>query len=567
MFCKNPHCIGTKEFELSDQEKRLLIDFDVDAQSIIFCPQCREMRRLAFRNERNLFKRKCDSTGELIWSTYTETSPFKIFSKEVWWGDSWEATEYGRDFDFGKPFFQQFYDLMLDVPRPSLIQNQNKNSDYSHGSASNNDCYMVFMANRNVNCHYGSFFGSKDSMDCDEVYNCELCYDCLYCIDCHSVVGSEYCTNSSNVYFSSNLINCHNCIFCFGLRDKKNCIFNTEVSPEVFANFIMQRQLFRRKLYQKAKEMYQMFLETAPQRFMYILKSENCTGDRIVNSKDCENCYSAENTIACSNMGASIFDAKDSMDCWAVAHGVQKCYESQSILNGGFNFVVNQLINSSNCLYCDNCYDCQDCFGCVGLKNKKYHIFNKAYSPEDYKTLKVKLIQHLKAHNEWGHFFPMWMSPYDLNDTVAFFYYPLKPQAYAEIVKLHEKLWPPSKQYSISNLWNKECRVKKQEKMVQPTDSIFEAKSEEVLSTVYTDAKTKEPYQIMGRELAFYQKMKLPIPGVGYKTRCLERLGRYNERKLFNRNCHKCGKNMKTAFKPDSPYIVFCEDCFQKSLT
>src|SRR3989344_2964327 len=25
-----------------------------------------------------------------------------------------------------------------------------------------------------------------------------------------------------------------------------------------------------------------------------------------------------------------------------------------------------------------------DCFGCVNLKNKKYHIFNEPYSPEEY---------------------------------------------------------------------------------------------------------------------------------------------------------------------------------------
>ncbi len=60
MSCKNPHCKGFKEFELTDQEKRLLGDFDVELDHIEFCPQCRELRRLAMRNERVLFKRNCN---------------------------------------------------------------------------------------------------------------------------------------------------------------------------------------------------------------------------------------------------------------------------------------------------------------------------------------------------------------------------------------------------------------------------------------------------------------------------------------------------------------------------
>ncbi len=45
---------------------------------------------------------------------------------------------------------------------------------------------------------------------------------------------------------------------------------------------------------------------------------------------------------------------------------------------------------SSGCEYCNDvwfsrdCIGCSFCFGCVGLRNKSYYIFNKAYSKEDY---------------------------------------------------------------------------------------------------------------------------------------------------------------------------------------
>jgi hypothetical protein len=32
-----------------------------------------------------------------------------------------------------------------------------------------------------------------------------------------------------------------------------------------------------------------------------------------------------------------------------------------------------------------NCKNCKNCFGCVNLINKEYYIYNKAYTPKDYK--------------------------------------------------------------------------------------------------------------------------------------------------------------------------------------
>lgn len=569
MFCKNPHCKGEPEFELTDQEHRFLDEFEIDPETIVFCRQCREMRRIAWRNERNLFKRTCDHSGHEMWSIYPQSSPYKVFDKNIWWGDDWDGLSYGKDFDFERSFFQQFHELLLEVPRPSLVQAKNQNTDYSNDSNSNNDCYMVFIADDNVNCHYGSPINCKDCMDCEEIFRCELCYDCLYCNTSNGLVACEYTVNSSNCYFSSNLVNCHNCIFCFGLRDRKNCIFNTEVSPDVFMNFIMQRQLFRRRSYAKAREMFLMFLETTPQRYMYLLKTENSTGDRLINCKDCENCYGMENAVACSNLSGPSIDIRDCMDCWMISYGSQKSYENQTCLRGGFNFVANFSNDCSNCLYIDNCQNCQDCFGCIGLKNKKHCIFNKQYSPEEYMQLKEKLTEHMKKSGEWGHFFPMWMAPFAYNVTMADFYYELTNEEYAELLAVTESLWQPGPRYdNRDHLWI----IKAEHDLegldaVSPPDSLFEIKSnEEVLNTVYHDIETKEPFRIIGRELAFYQKMKLPLPDRAFSHRYRERLKRYNPRKLHSRQCQKCRKEYSTAFPPDSPYIVFCEECFRNSI-
>lgn len=51
------------------------------------CPDCRQRRRLAFRNERKLYRRKCDLTGKDIVSVYSPDKPYKVYGQSVWWGD------------------------------------------------------------------------------------------------------------------------------------------------------------------------------------------------------------------------------------------------------------------------------------------------------------------------------------------------------------------------------------------------------------------------------------------------------------------------------------------------
>lgn len=73
-----------------------------------FCPECRQKRRLSWRNERKLYKRKCDFDGKDIISIYKPDVPYTVYAPDIWWGDQWNPLDYGKEFDFSKPFFEQF---------------------------------------------------------------------------------------------------------------------------------------------------------------------------------------------------------------------------------------------------------------------------------------------------------------------------------------------------------------------------------------------------------------------------------------------------------------------------
>ena len=84
-----------------------------------WCPDCRMVRRLSFRNERNLFRRKDAHTGKDSFSGFPAESNLNTYENSYWHSDAWDALEYGVDYDFSKPFFSQFYDLLSRVPLPA----------------------------------------------------------------------------------------------------------------------------------------------------------------------------------------------------------------------------------------------------------------------------------------------------------------------------------------------------------------------------------------------------------------------------------------------------------------
>ena len=69
-----------------------------------FCPECRVIRRMLWRNVRNLYKTKCmiKGHGENLISVYSSDKSLKVCDKEYWWSDKFDALDYGRDYDFTK---------------------------------------------------------------------------------------------------------------------------------------------------------------------------------------------------------------------------------------------------------------------------------------------------------------------------------------------------------------------------------------------------------------------------------------------------------------------------------
>src|SRR3989344_1485926 len=82
-----------------------------------WCPECRRQRRMIFRNFKTLYKRNSDKSGKSMIAMFAPTAPYKVWTHEEWWADDWDARGWGKDYDFSRPFFDQFRELLLAVPR------------------------------------------------------------------------------------------------------------------------------------------------------------------------------------------------------------------------------------------------------------------------------------------------------------------------------------------------------------------------------------------------------------------------------------------------------------------
>ena len=63
-------------------------------------------------------------------------------------------------------------------------------------------------------------------------------------------------------------------------------------------------------------------------------------------------------------------------------------------------------------------------------------------------------------------------------------------------------------------------------------------------------------------DLSFYEKMKVPVPKVCPDCRFKMRAMFRNERTLYNQNCGLCHRSIITMYNTNSPYIIYCNDCW-----
>ncbi len=529
-ICKN--C--SVQFDISPEDLEIYKKLEVPQPT--FCMFCRMQRRMVFRNERSLYKSKCDFSGKDILSVYPPDSGVKVYEQKIWWSDQWDAMSYGRDVDFNKPFFEQFEDLIREVPRINLQNRSNENSDYCNDTNDLKNSYLCFNSEQASNFYYCNTAGyGSDCMDLFWSMQVELCYECTKVMGGYHSFWCFNCSNISDCYFCRDLIGCKNCFGCIGLRQKEYYIYNKLVGREVFENFLKSFDFSYSEI-EKAKEKFAELCLIVPHRALEISNSENSMGDYITNCKNCVDCFDIMESENCRYIWDGV--ANNSYDCFNSGLESAFLYECVGVYRGNNLKFCDKTSSSNDLQYCDYCYSCHDCFGCVCLNHKSYCILNKQYTKEEYFELMPKIVEYMKKIGEYGEFFPVKLSPFGYNDTVANWYAPLSRD---EAINKGFK-------------WNDYVAPKISAVRDGMTTEIIECEGDGKL------------FKIIPQELQFYRKQKLPLPHFCPDCRHEKRKRQMNPRKLWDRKCGKCQVDIKTTYALGAPEIVYCEECYLKEI-
>lgn len=552
--CK--HC--KTEFEIFDKDREFYQMMEVPEPTL--CYLCRMQRRLSYRSERFLYHRKCDLTGKQIISTYSTDNPFPVYYSDEWWSDRYDPLKYGREFDFKRPFFEQFFELRNVVPRLNLIQQKPMfNSEYCNAAGNNKNCYLAFSSNSNEDCYYISWCNyCKNCIDCKTLNKSELCYECVDCRDCYGLRYSQDCANCSDSAFLRNCQGCRDCFGCSNQKDKQYYIFNKPFTETAYKKFMKEVDLSSNKTVEKIKERIDDEFSDLIVKEYEGMNNQDSLGNYLRNNKNAYMCFDCED---CEDIRycMALFRAKNSMDHSYWGDGTEKIYECQACGFRDYNLRFCNLCWSecSDLTYCDHCFSSRDCFGSVGLKKNQYLILNKQYSKEEYFKLVPKIIEHMKETSaiagqagEWGEFFPTSHSLYGYNETLAQEEVPLIK---GEVLKRGWRWKDVEKDKSYKGA------------KYQIADKIAGV-PEDICMQILISEKSGEPYKIIPQELKFLKENGIPVPRITPDERHWARMEKRNPRKLYDRTCAKCGADIRTTYAPDRPEIVYCEKCYLKEV-
>lgn len=266
------------------------------------CPDCRQQRHLSWKNERTLYKRPCDLCKRSTMSVLSSESPYTVYCRDCWWSDHWDPMDFGQDFDFGRPFFEQFKDLLLKVPKQAVHQNNNaENCEYTTATTRNRNCYLISSSGYNEDCYYGIFMPrNKNSVDNIHIMDSQLCYECIDCEKGYDLAYSQNTKECSASRFLYDCRNCHHCFFSYGLRNKEYVFRNQSCTKEEYEEKIAAIDFTSYKVVESLKKEFKVFCEKHPHLFYEGQNNQDVAAcNHIFNSKGCEGCFDADNLEDC----------------------------------------------------------------------------------------------------------------------------------------------------------------------------------------------------------------------------------------------------------------------------
>lgn len=537
-------------FTLDEQDISFYQRMGVDTPAL--CPVCRFRRRALWRNERTLYSRTCDLCKKQIISMYHPSAGYTVYCQACYFSDSWDPLTYGMSYDPQRSFLDQYSELLRAVPKRNLFHSGvSTNCEYQNFAGHNKNCYMTFNTGYSEGILYSrGLRESRDALDCYYGVNVERSYESINIHDSSAVRWGHNVRNCLDSWFLRDCNSCTNCFGCVNLRHKDYHIFNEQVSKGEYEKFL-ESVVGSYARIQEMKGKFDALSASLPYKENHNLKSEDCSGDYIVDSKNCQNCFEVDK----SENARNCYFVKTVKDCYdTTGYG----YESELLLEVVATGHSQKMIGAITCDYSHDCEysfelrNCELCIGCDSVHHARNMILNKQYSETEYAEFRKMIIESLRSENSWGSFVSVQLAPFAYNETVAQDYYPLtKEEALARGYRWRDDMPGTRGKETIDT-----------HSVPDSIDQVPDSILKEILACI----ECGKNYKIVHKELELYRHLRVPLPRRCFSCRHVDRLKRRGPIQLFSRTCAHCSKQIQTTFSPDQPEIVYCEGCYQAEI-
>lgn len=279
-------------------------------------------------------------------------------------------------------------------------------------------------------------------------------------------------------------------------------------------------------------------------------------------SQNCQQCFEVIKAQDSKYLFMMVGPGKtrNSYDCSGWGNNQESAYEccitGENVSN--VKFLWESGINLYNAEYCKLSLGGANYFGCVSVKKGNYCILNKKYSEEKFEDLRGRIIKHMNDNPyvdgrgriyRYGEFFPVEMSPFAYNTTVA------------------QRFFPLSKDEIAGYGYRFEEAEKRAYAITKPADALpdhIKNADDSIMNEVIGCATCPRGFKIIPMELQFLRRMNLPLPRECPFCRIDAKFKKWvNNLKIVERTCDKCGSVFETSYTSTEAPRIFCKKCYQ----
>ncbi len=457
--------------------------------------------------------------GQEMISVFDPESPTKLIPSEEFFGDAFDACEYGVPYDVHTSFFEQWKTFSLGVPRPVIFQDPaSQNSPWALYDLGFKNCYFTYAGLEIADCCYADLcVSSSHLVDATNCVRTEWSYECVACVDCSRLAYSERCMACQRLYFCADCRDCQDCFGCINLRNKQFCFLNEQLDEATYKQKVASLNLRDPKVIEAWRQRVRTEIwNPSVRRAGATAASEYSHGDDLVSCRNVDGVDIVDAERVRSSTGLSV--ARDCIDMLPAVE-LERCASGMFNVNGYENIACVTVQDCVQVEYSESLFACSYCFGCIGIHHKKYCVFNVQYTEDEYWSLVDRIKAQMVKEGVYGEPLPYNASLFSYNGSFALAIDPLT-RAQAE---------------QLGARW-------------------FQ----------FPEVSGIRPFRTVKPEEELIELLGVALPTEHPTTRRLRRMKDLQPFTLVDRVCMRCKTSVRSRFRQETAPQVVCERCYEE---